>query len=651
MVKRFTSWKQLSPNYRMWRKNRKKQYNSIFGLLVIVCGLVVLAGWQFEASILKEAIADIRPMNPMSAITFILSGIWMVMYFSTRKRNSPIQTTIAIFIIVFGIIHTITFMYPSISIRMDYILYRSKLYPESDIALIPPNTGIGFILAGFVMLFASSRQNTVHLIRQFFIICILFVSYISSLGYLFQIAPRYTLGGLTPMSLSTAVTFFLLGCGLLLTGKRYAISRMLTSSYYSGTLIRASIPFILIFPPIVGYLRLKGERAGLYPSEYGVELNTMAFIVSVIIFLALYSTLENRKQLMKLRADMRLAMGEAKYKMLFNSIKEGVVSVNYNGKILLCNPSFCAITGYDENELLAKDGLNNLIPANYKSDFNEKFGDREKKLPENYQAEIIRKTGEKIWVSVKTKPLTDHNGVQYGYIATIDDITEDIMKIEDLSAFTVSAAHDLNSPLSRIITVIDILNASDSAAVDEEQKMFLDIINQTAYSMRDLLQDLLLFSKLGSEQMTKGEIDLDNIVKAITRELTPPDFKGIIINNPLPKVPGNEGAIKRLYANLISNAFKYSAERQQPCIETGSYADDGQTVYYVKDNGSRIDEKYIGELFTPFKRFHSGIDGNGMGLAIVKRIIEKHGGSIWAKCNPEGGLMVCFTFYTQAKRG
>jgi len=618
-------------------RNSNRFYYAAIGYLVVVCGLLVLTGWEFNNSLF--VIPGARPMNPMSAVTFVLCGIWLVLHFADEKKASALQSTICGFVIFFGALHTLTYFFPDMGFRMDFILFRKKLSSESTNDLIPPNTGLGFIFCGLAMLTAPTRKTWLLYSRQAVCVALILISYVSILGYIFQIEPRYTLGGFTPMSLFSALAFAMLSLGLLLTRKSVGISRMLTSGLPGGRLVRMAIPFIFVMPAVIGYLRLKGERMGYYPSEFGVEINTMTFIISVIAFLAFYFRLESKKQFVKYRSDLRLAMGEQKYRALLNSIKEGVVSINFDGKVIFCNPAFCKITGYDEAELLGKKAIEYLAPASRPGSLLRKIKDSSN--PEEiYKEEIICKDGEKIWVSIKSNPIIDRNGGQYGYIATIDDITEDIRQVEDLGAFTVSAAHDLNSPVSRIITITDILNNTD---LNEEQRMFLDIVTQTAYSMQDLLKDLLMFSKLGHQQMTKTLVDVNAVVSQCCAEQQPADFKGAVKNNPVPPVAANEGAVKRLYANLISNAFKYSAERDFPCIETGSFVKDGINVYYVKDNGSGIDTDYIHQLFTPFKRFHTGIEGTGMGLAIVKRIVEKHGGSVWAEPNTAGGLIFCFT--------
>lgn len=133
------------------------------------------------------------------------------------------------------------------------------------------------------------------------------------------------------------------------------------------------------------------------------------------------------------------------------------------------------------------------------------------------------------------------------------------------------------------------------------------------------------------------------MVEEVIKQQKPLDFKGTVQLNTLPNALGNEAALKQLFNNLLSNAFKYSSKKENPAIEIGSYQKEHQTFYYVKDNGVGLNQEQMKTLFTPFKRYHSKFEGNGLGLAIVKRIIDKHGGTIFAESDTDKGLTFHFT--------
>lgn len=169
------------------------------------------------------------------------------------------------------------------------------------------------------------------------------------------------------------------------------------------------------------------------------------------------------------------------------------------------------------------------------------------------------------------------------------------------------------------------------------------MVKTTIISMKTLTQDLLAFSRLGTQALEKTTININEIVQEVCKQQMPPDFKGHLKIQELPEAKANEAAIKQLFNNLLSNAFKYSSKVPTPEIEIGSYKKEGQSFYFVKDNGVGLNEEQLKTLFTPFKRYHSKFEGNGLGLAIVKRIIDKHGGHIYAESATDKGLTFHFT--------
>ena len=164
--------------------------------------------------------------------------------------------------------------------------------------------------------------------------------------------------------------------------------------------------------------------------------------------------------------------------------------------------------------------------------------------------------------------------------------------------------------------------------------------------MGQLIDDLLAFSRMGRQEILKTNIDTHKMVEEVIEELIPKVKTKYIhwIIHSLPKVNGDMNTIRQVWINLISNAIKYSGNKERQCIEIG-FADQGrQFVFYVKDNGVGFDEKYKDKLFKVFQRLHSTeeFEGTGVGLALVEKIISKHGGKVWAEGKNNEGA--CFYF-------
>jgi two-component system sensor histidine kinase/response regulator len=162
--------------------------------------------------------------------------------------------------------------------------------------------------------------------------------------------------------------------------------------------------------------------------------------------------------------------------------------------------------------------------------------------------------------------------------------------------------------------------------------------------MGQLIDDLLAFSRLGKQHVAKLNLNMTNLAKTVYDDLKEQyGNKSEIVINPLPEIKGDGSMLRQVMQNLISNALKYSMKRDKPLIEIGAYRENGQYVYYVKDNGAGFNMQYYDKLFGVFQRLHNATDfeGTGVGLALVHRIISKHDGRIWAEGKENEGA----TFY------
>lgn len=611
---------------------------SLLGVIVVFVGCLVLLGWQFDISILKSLMPGLPNMNPVTASTFIICGIWLFSF--EQLKGGKITLLLWGIVMIIGLIHFITYYYSIEGLRMDNLFYGDKVNSSLNLSLIAPNTALVFMFFAITMATTFSTNKIILLLREGLIFGSFWISYISIIGYAYGIQIIYHLSGFTSMALPTSFTFLLISLGFFLTNISYGFSRMLTLKLDGSRLLRRTFIFILVLPILLSYIRLLGERKGLYTSVYGIELQTIVFTLLIFILLYFYSYQLNIKQRESLILKNQIIANETKYRKLINSLKEAVASIDYDGRVTYCNPSYCEMLGFTEEELIGNVVVDMIIPISRRTEFYERLSKRKNGLEENYETEVYTKTGEKILIDIKSRNLMDENGKNYAYVVSCTDITEEKLKIEDLKAFSASAAHDLNSPLSRIQSIVEILKRQP---LEEEMKKYLSIISTTTTNMKDLLHNLLEFSRLGTQQLVKQSIALNTIVQEICKQQTPSGFNGTIIQHTLPDIIGNEGAIKQAFTNLISNAIKYSSKTFQPKIEIGSYKEKEQTFFFVKDNGVGLNEEQLKQLFTPFKRFHNNFEGNGMGLAIVKRVIEKHGGTIYAESTTGEGVNFYFT--------
>jgi len=218
---------------------------------------------------------------------------------------------------------------------------------------------------------------------------------------------------------------------------------------------------------------------------------------------------------------------------------------------------------------------------------------------------------------------------------------------QDLEAFSRTVSHDLKTPLNGIIGFSDILIAENDSNLNEESKEFLGLIRQSAWDMSHLIQDLLIFSKSGMVDLEQEPVNLSDIANEVTQNILVRDTnrKVRFIIEPDILAKADPKMIKVVLDNLLGNAFKYSGQNDDAEIKFGQKDYYGQTVFYVSDNGAGFDMSQAHKLFQPFQRLHSSNEfkGTGVGLSTVYRIIEKHGGQIWAESEVGKGSTFNFT--------
>ncbi|MEM7802274.1 MAG: ATP-binding protein, partial [Chloroflexota bacterium] len=219
-------------------------------------------------------------------------------------------------------------------------------------------------------------------------------------------------------------------------------------------------------------------------------------------------------------------------------------------------------------------------------------------------------------------------------------------KADELEAFTYSVSHDLRSPLRAIAGFSRTLLTTYKENLPEKGQHYLDRVQKNAIHMGMMIDDLLDLSKVGRTELKIQQINLNHLINEILDDLEVNQQKGnaTFVIDPLDDCYGDRNLLRLALSNLINNSIKYSHKKADPRIEIGNFrAQNGSTVYTIQDNGVGFDMKYADKLFGVFQRLHSSreYEGNGIGLATVYRIIEKHGGRVWAHAEPDKGA----TFY------
>jgi len=215
----------------------------------------------------------------------------------------------------------------------------------------------------------------------------------------------------------------------------------------------------------------------------------------------------------------------------------------------------------------------------------------------------------------------------------------------DLEAFGYSVSHDLRAPLRHIQGFTRILEASATGKLDDAERENMAKIRDAAARMGQLIEDLLTFARIGRAELLRITVGMDSLVQETLSQLQP-DLDSRIVTwdvRPLPEVLGDRNLLRQVWANLLGNAVKYTRPRNPAKIEISSVVQDNEIIFQVRDNGVGFDTNYADRLFGVFQRLHAGtqFEGTGIGLANVRRIVQRHGGRTWAESKEGEGA----TFY------
>ena len=319
------------------------------------------------------------------------------------------------------------------------------------------------------------------------------------------------------------------------------------------------------------------------------------------------------------------------------------------------NPAWSETLGWTDEELRSKPYLDFVHPDDREASTRIAAQIVDESTLAHFENRYARRDGSYRWLEWKAvllpgrdfiyasaRDITEKKEADSRIRALNDQLEQRVHELhalsQELEAFSYSVSHDLRAPLRHVTGFAAVLDESAGPALDEKNRRYLRTISDAATRMGRLIDDLLVFSRMGRTEMMLSRVDLNALVADVRRELTPVmhDTNGRQIAwniHPLPAVRADAATLRLALVNLMSNALKYSATRPTTEIEIGSNGTPEETIVFVRDNGVGFDMRYAHKLFGVFQRLHSSdeFEGTGIGLANVRRIVHRHGGRVWAE--------------------
>jgi len=389
---------------------------------------------------------------------------------------------------------------------------------------------------------------------------------------------------------------------------------------------------------------------------------------------------------------------------LIEASLDPLVTINVDGKIMDVNSSTELVTGLTRTQLIGSDFSEHFTqPEKAKEGYQLVF---KKGAVRDYPLAIRSSSGQVTEVLYNASVYKDASGAPQGVFAAARDVTElrrtqqELKKAHDdlelrvrertkqlqtankaleaeirekkeaekllqlrtllleatnkeLESFDYSISHDLRAPLRAIDGYSRMILRDQPDRLDNEGKRRLELIRTNTQIMGKLIDNLLSFSRLVRLELTKSRLNMEDLINDVWHELQiiNPGRNMFISIKEIPAGWGDRILVKQVYSNLLSNAVKYTRTKSEALIEAGGYTDGDENIYYVKDNGVGFDMEYYDKLFGVFQRLHGSDDyeGTGVGLAIVQRIIHRHGGRVWAESKVDEGAIFYFTLQKEEK--
>ena len=579
-----------------WPISRYQRISQACGVLAVLIGGAALAGWFTGSVTLRALRPNYIPMAPNTALVFIVFGAVLASFANKSKKflvAGRAVTSLGIGVVLVRLSEYLT----GVDLKVDHWIFS---FPAEQLGLAPVGkmaffTAATFLLLGPALVLVTwPKRRWLNDGAKVLAGMVMFVGLAFSLGYLYG-APLMYDGRSIPMALNTAVAFVV--CG-------------------AGVVVRASVADIAA----------------------------------------------------RRRADAALRESEERYRLLFesNPLAIWVFDTNTLG-FLAVNEAAIQRYGYTREEFLSMT-LKDIRPAEDVPALMDHIA-RISSVTEGCSWKHLTKDGALIDVEVTSHPLTFAG--KSARVVLANDITarkraEQAIKQlnenlenrsallehanKELEAFSYSVSHDLRAPLRAIDGFSRILVEDYADRLDREATRVLNVIRTNTQNMGKLIDDLLAFSRLSRKQMEKSPVDMNGLAQAVVSEIRSADAEKApqFDVGALNAAHGDPAMLRQVFMNLLSNAAKYSKGNDTPLIKIGSHTQNGESVYYVQDNGVGFDMNYVDKLFGVFQRLHTTeeFEGTGVGLAIVQRIIQRHGGRVWA----EGKVNEGATFYFSLPR-
>jgi PAS domain S-box-containing protein len=606
---------------------------------------------MFKIPFLLRIAPSWATMKPNTAVCFILAGSALRL-----ERRSSLTLSFAVVIAAIGAV-SLAEVALDWNAGINELLFKDFMLGPGTVVpgRMAPNTAIAFLALGSALIVSREEAQRLRKTGELLCAVIGLISILALIGYVLHVDPMA--GGIsnsTKMGVHTAITLLILSVGVqAIVPDGWLIDR-LASTGPDGLVMRRLLPFIVVVPIAVAWLRLTGQEAGWYDTRFGISL-VAASTVMLLSFAVFWSVAVMAREGSRLRAiEAELRESEERHRLAIDGARLGMFFWHVPTDDLVWTPRCKELFGLPPDQKMSYA----VFEAALHPDDREPTGravEQSWETRTEYRTEyrVVWRDGSVHWVGALGRTYYDENGKPERMTGIVGDIdqrkrTEEALarSNSDLERFAYVASHDLQEPLRMVASYVQLLANRYRGRLDSDADEFIAYAVEGAQRMQRMIGELLAYSRVNTRgaELTSvsARLCLKNALANL--KLAIDDAAAVVTSDPLPDVRADLTQLERVFTNLVANAIKFRGS-EAPRVHVGARRARGEWIFSVKDNGIGIEPQYFDRIFVLFQRLHGRGEypGSGMGLAIAKRIVERHQGRMWVESELGRGTTFYFT--------
>lgn len=646
-------------------------------VVVLLTGLLNLAEGMAGFSIFRNLFSEFTPMRPVTAILLVMLSVSLWSLLSESRWNGLLMRITGFITIIVSFFSLLSYKLWNEPFQQDVTVVNFFLHPDYRMALL---TALIFLFLGIIHILFSYKSQTHDDFAHIVIFPAAILSYFVLISYVMQIPDAFRIQGIYTAP-TTALCLFLLSFVVLFLKPRTWLMKILSGPESGSLMGRRLIPWLLILPAVVSWLRIKADQHNYFSDEVGVVVVAVAYTLSFILLIWWTALNLNKIDKKRQKAYNTLRESESRLNALIAAISDVVYRMSPDWKRMYSMKGGMFLKSVEEP---VDDWMNNFIPADAQPIVLDTIQKAvETKCKFELEHKVIGKDGSTGWTYSRAIPVLLDNGDIKEWIGIAVDITQrveseerlkqsqELLRIKErdeamrmgaetamlrlneelirsnkeLEQFAYLTSHDLQEPLRTITTYADLLLQKLKGNIDNDTEKIINAIVQSSLRLKNLISDLLTYSIIGSSTTPFTEVDFNHVFSKVVNNLRHiiKEKNAHITRSDLPVVSGDENQLFQLLKNLVDNSLKFSAK--EPLIHVSASEETDHFLFSVSDNGIGFDDKYGNKIFLIFQRLVNRREyaGTGIGLAICKRIVERHGGRIFFKSELNTGSIFYFT--------